>query len=112
MSAERILRRSVGWRALDHRALFHEPQEHALVLEVRKAPTALGQMRADLLIHIGGELTVEKLVELLHRALAGRLVARGAIVHGRLVQIYWSARGAYQVAEQIPVAETPPAALK
>jgi hypothetical protein len=25
---------------------------------------------------------------------------------------YWSARGADQVAEQIPVAETPPAAMK
>jgi len=42
---------------------------------VRKTPAALGQVGADLLIHIGGELAVEKLVELLHGALTGRLFA-------------------------------------
>src|SRR5690349_17398550 len=62
-------------RPFDHDPLFHEPEKYPLVFEARKAPAAFGQVRADLLIHVRGELTVEKLVELLHGALAGRLVA-------------------------------------
>jgi hypothetical protein len=64
-----------------------------------------------LCIDVGRKFTVEKLIELLERALAGRWIGGRTVRHGFKAAKLERGTRANQVAEQIPVAEALPAAI-